>query len=152
LNATATSMFAAVKKSAEQIRNDENQCVGTVSPGDVIRQGDLYLVALGDLKGIETTPIADRQLAPGETQGSRHVIAGPADMLKASSPNAVASRINKLVRDARVEPALVGPLVLAGAGCELTHPEHGNFQLPAGELFAVVYQRAFAEEVRRQQD
>ena len=150
--ATATATFTTVKKSAEQIRNDETQSVGTVSPGDVIRQGDLYLVALDNLDGIEATPISDRQLAPGNTQGSRHVIAGQAELLKASSPDAVAARINTLVRDARVEPALVGPLVLAGAGCELTHPEHGNFRLPEGECFAVVYQRAFAEEVRRQQD
>jgi hypothetical protein len=32
------------------------------------------------------------------------------------------------------------------------HPEHGNRVMPAGECFAVVYQRQFGEEVRRQLD
>ncbi len=150
---TPTAAFAKVQKAAEAIRNDETQTVGTVSAGDVIRQGDLYLVALGPTPVIgETTPTNERQLAPGTTQGSRHTIDGPAKIGRAADPRVVATLVNRMVRGAAVEPELVGPIVQTEGPCTLAHPEHGNFVLPAGETFATIYQRAFADTVRRQFD
>lgn len=151
---TPAKAFTQVKKAAEQIRNDQQQSVGTVSAGDVIRQGDLYLVAVPGLK-LEALgmPITERQLAPGTTQGSRHVIEGPAELFSPNADrNGIAIVIGNLVKGAALAPELIGPVVRTGEGCVLAHPEHGNFELPARETFAVVYQRAFAEEVRRQLD
>lgn len=150
---TPAKAFAQVQKSAEAIRNDQTQAVGTVSPGDVIRQGDLYLVALGVNNATgDLTPTSDRQLAPGTSQGSRHVIQGAAKVYRAANPDLVAGLVNRLVKGAAVEPDLVGPVVQTVGPCTVTHPEHGDFDLPAGETFAVVYQRAWADQVRRQLD
>jgi len=149
---TPTKAFSEIKKVAEQIRNDELQAVGTVSAGDVIRQGDLYLVALGKAAITRGELLKDRQLAPGTTQGSRHCIEGDVDLFRASNASQVAETINRLVKNAAVEPELIGPVFVTDGKCELTHPEHGKFALPAGETFAVVYQRAHADVVRRQMD
>lgn len=149
---TANAALTRVQKAAEAIRNDETQTVGTVSPGDVIRQGDLYLVALGSEFVLAGPTIDDRQLAPGTTQGSRHTINGPATIVR-SDRASVVREINRLVNGAAVESELVGPVLRTdGPCCTLAHPEHGDFVLPAGEVFAVVYQRAFADVVRRQLD
>lgn len=149
---TTAKAFSEVKKAAEKIKNDEQQVVGTVSLGDVVRQGDLYLVAIGKADGIPRELIADRQLAPGTSQGSRHILEGEVFLFRAKSPQQVADLVNRLVKGATVQAELIGPMFFTGEGCELTHPEHGNFLLPAGETFAVVYQRALAQEIRRQID
>lgn len=150
---TPVKAFRAVASSAESLRHNELQTVGTVSPGDVIRQGDLYLVALR-AEMLPTGPvITERQLAPGATQGSRHVLTGDCTIVtpgKAASD--LAKAIDSLVAGAATQAELLGPVFTCVAGVVLTHPEHGDIALPDGETFAVVYQRALAEEVRRQQD
>lgn len=148
---TAEKAFRSVQKDAERIRNDERQTIGTVSAGDVIRQGDLYIVALGKKPAFQLEPISERQLAPGTTQGSRHVVSGEAKLFTPDEP-AAAELVNRLVVGATVDPRLVGPVFLAGSECELQHPEHGDFALPRDEWFLTVYQRAHADDVRRQQD
>lgn len=74
------------------------------------------------------------QLAPGTTQGSRHVLAenapGTVDVLKIDgSP-------------------LDGPIIVARDEFTVTHPEHRNATFPAG-VYRVQYQRQYAEELRR---
>lgn len=161
MNAAATTAAGAmrqVRNQADRVRNDETAVVGTVSVGDVIRQGDLYLVCITGHMPKRTTLLSDRQLAPGNTQGSRHVVAGQCNVHDANDKTALIRTINRvcppskkmLVPD-RDEP-LIGPIVEALGQVEIDHPEHGNRVLPAGEVYAVVYQRAFAEQVRRQQD
>lgn len=149
---SAEGAFSQVQETAEKIRNDETATVGTVSAGDVIRQGDLYVVAL---KGLPSTarPIKDRQLAPGTSQGSRHVLKGDCQVYEADRRQ-IMTLIGGAMVPAKVElhEPLIGPVFETKGEVELDHPEHGNRILPAGEVFAVVYQRAFAEEVRRQVD
>jgi hypothetical protein len=143
---TATKALSEVR--SECICNDQPQSVGTVSLGDVIRQGDVMLVAIGSLPNGK--PTSNRQLAPGTSQGSRHILEGECELFTAA-PEAVAAAIAR-ANGASVPVALLGPVFRTGEKCELTHPEHGNFLLPAGECFATVYQRDFAEEVRRVAD
>lgn len=146
---TAEKAFAEVRKQAERIKNDEPATVGTVSIGDVVRQGDLYLVAIGDLPA-KRTPTGERQLAPGNTQGSRHVLAGECEVFTAE-PAAIAALVKK--SNGVIIPApLLGPVFRTVGEVTVEHPEHGHRALPAGECFATVYQRAFADEVRRAQD
>lgn len=146
---TAERAFAEVQAKAEQIKNDERAVIGTVSPGDVIRQGDIYLVALKRLPTGKLT--SERQLAPGNTQGSRHILTGACEVYQCD-PDAMIAAVRKVLPGAELYRVLMGPGVKALKECELTHPEHGDRLLPDGECFAVVYQRAFAEEVRRQMD
>lgn len=149
---TAEKALSKVQRRAERIRNDEIAVVGTVSKGDVIRQGDLYLVALPELPAARTKT-CERQLAPGSTQGSQHVLKGECEVFSANQ-NDVMSLIAEALRPAATElyAELIGPVFRTLGETTVTHPEHGDRVLPAGECFAVVYQRAFAEEVRRTQD
>lgn len=149
---TAEKAFRKVEKSAEKIRNDETAVVGTVSVGDTVRQGDVYLVCIGGLPKT-LTPISNRQLAPGDTQGSRHILEGDCRIYDADKAETMALVQKALApRTVNLAAPLIGPVFECLGDVEVTHPEHGNRVLPAGEKFAVVYQRAFANEVRRQID
>ena len=155
----AVAALDRVQSVAEQIQNDETAVVGTVSPGDVIRQGDLYVVCVTGRMPTQAklTPTNERQLAPGTSQGSRHVLHGECNVATCATPadaEAVIATIAKVLHPRPVElfPPLIGPIFTTEGQVELTHPEHGNRVLPAGETFVTVYQRAFADEVRRQLD
>ena len=140
--------IAAIAKSAEKMDAAAPARIGSPSMGDVVRQGDLYLVCLESLPpGVKH----QRQLAPGNTQGSRHVAEGDCVVYMPREPIAVAAVIAR-VANADVPVELVGPLVECLGETTITHPEHGHRILPAGTSWAVVYQRAFAEEIRRAQD
>lgn len=136
---TAEKAYLQVASHAENIKNDEHQRVKTCSPGDSWAQGDLLLVCLESLpRGCEkiADPQQQSQLAPGNTQGSRHVLA--------SSEGVTQYRLSDAT-------PLDGPILECRQGITIEHPEHGNVSLPAG-VWGVVYQRAYAEELRRVQD
>lgn len=142
------SKGAVVNKSIEECRLDmrasvesldasKTDRVGSPSLGDVVRQGDLYLQCIEDLpKG---TPTTNRQLVPGNTQGSRHVLEGDVEIVNGVSR----SDINQV---------LLGPAFKCNSDVTVTHPEHGHRVLPAGTTWQCVYQQSYAEEVRRVQD
>lgn len=129
-----------IKKSAEscEMFGGRVERIGSPSTGDVVRQGDLYLVCIDEAVGTETNK---RQLAPGTTQGSRHVISGDC---------VVVAKHGKAIGD--VPEELIGPSFLCKSDCTVEHPEHGHKILPSGTSWAVVYQRAYADEIRRVQD
>lgn len=95
--------------------------------GDEIRQGDIYLYPL-DQEPAHGESGADRQLAPGTTRGSRHIIEGEAEVYATEA-----------------EDVLAGPIVHALERVTLTHPEHAHVSLPAG-WYEVRYQRDFEVE------
>src|SRR5262249_5969606 len=127
-----------VQESAETIRNDETQRFPeAASDGDIARQGDVYLEKLERVPTgctLEPNPVA--QLAPGTTQGSRHIL----DSL-------VGVTVYRLANPTPLD----GPILDLSTERTVTHPEHGNIVLPPG-VYGVTYQRAFAEEVRRVAD
>ncbi|MAH49390.1 hypothetical protein CMI37_26435 [Candidatus Pacearchaeota archaeon] len=130
---TATKVFEQVKSSAEAIQSDsEQQFPEAATPGDYWRQGDLYITLLDELPS-GLTETNERQLAPGTTQGSRHIVEGGATVYDQDSD------------------ALTGPVVEVTGRAVITHPEHGNVALPTGS-YAITYQRAFADELRRVAD
>jgi hypothetical protein len=111
--------------------------VEAASIGDVVRQGDIYLTCLESLpKGKETQ---ERQLAPGTTQGSRHVLDGDCEIVTVNTFKSF-------------NPVLIGPAFKCVGNVEVTHPEHKNVILPQGTCWQVTYQQVHAEEVRRVQD
>jgi hypothetical protein len=126
-----------VADQAERIRNDAEQRPAFVDPGDEVRQGDVYLTRLAGLpRGLVKVDRPARQLAPGDTQGSRHCLRSLRGV-----------RVYRLA-----EPGpLDGPVIEAEREWAVDHPEHANFVLPPG-VYAVTYQRAFAEELRRVED
>jgi len=133
-----------LRKSVESMDASKTERIGAASPGDVVRQGDLYLVCLESRAGEQETMF--RQLAPGTTQGSRHVAVGKCTVRTGCIHATVAKH------HAGVPEELVGPSIECLGDVTVTHPEHGDKVLPAGTNWAVVYQRAYAEEIRRVQD
>ena len=110
--------------------------IGSPSLGDVVRQGDLYLVCVESLP--DGRPWKGRQLAPGTTQGSRHVAEGECRIVDGNDTDAPRE--------------LLGPSFECLGDVEVSHPEHGNKILPEGTCWSVVHQRTWADEVRRVQD
>lgn len=148
---TATKEMKSLQSDAEKIRNDETATVGTMSVGDVVRQGDIYVVCIERLPA-KKTPTKNRQLAPGTSQGSRHCVAGDVSVYEGDKEQ-VADLIRKAIAPKSIElhEALIGPVFESKEQIEIDHPEHGNRIVPAG-CYAVVYQRLHGEEVKRQQD
>jgi hypothetical protein len=116
----------------------------SVSIGDNIRQGDIFLICIETMPS--GTPVQDRQLAPGTTQGSRHVLSGDCEIVKRSGSFTAPGESDP------VHEALVGPAFQCRKGCTVEHPEHGNWALPNGSVWQVTFQQAYADEVRRIQD
>lgn len=134
---TAERSLEQIASHAEAIKNDEHQQAGEMSPGDVWAQGDVGIVRLESLPE-GCTPIKEPslQLAPGTTQGSRHCLASldGVRLFQLSNPG-----------------PLEGPVIDAPQGMRVNHPEHGDVSFGPG-VYGVVYQRQYAEELKRVQD
>lgn len=136
----------SVKESAESMHAARTERIGSPSLGDVVRQGDIYLVCVDSLPNGK--PSSDRQLAPGNTQGSRHVLLGDCKIVTGVDVSAYPS--TQAV--SKIHPALIGPAFECIGNVTLTHPEHGDKILPEITVWQVIYQQVHAEEVRRVRD
>ena len=130
----------AVADVAEKIKSDERQQFpAAASVGDFVRQGDVYITLLGGIpKGSTVEKQPSRQLAPGNTQGSRHCLSSLSGVevyrLKDATP-------------------YDGPVLDVSKPVTITHPEHGDWSLPCG-VYGISYQRTEDSEgrIRRVQD
>lgn len=146
-------MTTALKRKStvrpEGIVNDESKLLEGFGVGDVSHQGDLIIVGIAELPE-SAKPRKNRQLAEGNTQGSRHVL--KRGEVYDCDPNEVAAAIESLTRQ-RIDGRYIGPVFVSPArptADDLTHPEHGNQGYPAGQVCAVVYQRSLDAEQREQ--
>lgn len=133
----------------ERIANDDPKMHATFETGDVSHQGDLIIVCIGKLPR-SAKPRKERQLAEGNTQGSRHVL--ERGEIFDAKPAEVAALINE-ANGCTVRAEYLGPVFISHAeptANDLTHPEHGNQGFPAGAICAVVYQRNLDAEEREQ--
>lgn len=133
---TAEAALAKVKSHAESIKNDGPHEIEVMDEGDMWCQGDVGLLKIGDVPPDARHCALPSRLAPGTTRGARHLLEW--------APKARAY----LLPDAT---PLDGPVIDAPGGMRVGHPEHGDVTLPPG-AYAVVYQRAYADELRRTQD
>jgi len=140
-------------KTMDDFNPDEPEMIGSPSVGDVVRHGDVYLVCLDSMpKG---TPTQNMQLAPGNTQGSRHILADPNDNNKPANVNIVNGwdwHSIDCLKEFTLHHALIGPAFECKSATEVTHPEHQHKILPEGTVWGTIYQRQHAEEVRRVMD
>lgn len=122
-----SSIVDKVQEQARKIAKRETQRFPhAASPGDAVRQGDVYITLLERVPtGYARQRKWDRQLAPGATQGSRHVI---------DSKTGVACYVHPAATD------FDGPVLHLKQEREITHPEHGNWILPPG-VYGISYQR-----------
>lgn len=134
----------------ESIVNDEPRTLDEASfpIGSVACQGDLYFVRIHRLPK-SAKPSERRQLADGNTQGSRHVVSRgnvyacpPVDVVKA-----IQAACPKVAVDARY----IGPVFETLEGeCDVVHPEHGDHLFRGRMVLATVFQRNLDSEEREQ--
>ena len=126
----------------EAIRNDAPHTHDTWAVGDVAHQGDVIFVHIGELPR-SAKPRTDRQLADGNTQGSRHICdSNVFDCLATDVIQAIKKATGGVVvNDRYLGPVFKGPATV-------THPEHGDHVFPGECVNAVVIQRALDMEER----
>lgn len=93
----------------------------------IMQQGDIYIhpVAADHPRG---APIANRQLAEGNTKGSRHILEGGVQVFAGTTrPTYVPERFP------------LGPCFVVAESAHLTHPEHAWLAMGAG-TYQVTYQ------------
>ena len=112
-----------IERTAKENMVSNIRRIEKMEVGKVVRQGDIYIHRVadtherGDLQG-------SRQLAPGESMGSRHVAELPAEVYQGKKkPEWYSDRIIN---------ALLGPCIVSLAPFKITHPEHAHVELPAG--------------------
>jgi hypothetical protein len=134
---TTTETMEQIGATAEAIKSDAEHTVPVMDVGDEVRQGDIYVTRIESVPaGAVKVAKPVKQLAPGATQGSRHCLR---------------SIKGVMVYILKNPGPLDGPIVESARPIAIDHPEHGNRIIPAG-VYAVTFQRAFAEELRRVQD
>jgi hypothetical protein len=136
----ARGAHAEVRTAAEEIRSDAHETIPIMSPGNVVRQGDLYVTYL-DGEPAGGVPARTRQLAPGTTRGARHVVEGDCDVLRVPDREA-AEALRRVVPGADFQQ-FFGPVIRARGPVTITHPEHGDRTLPGDASYLVTYQRTW---------
>jgi len=129
--------LSTLRRHAERIVSSEPVVYADRAIGDEHPQGDVKFTRLAALPaGAKRIDKPSAQLAPGTTQGSRHVLNDMNGIELYQAPDA---------------GPLDGPIIVSECPFTVDHPEHAVVTFPAG-IEAVTYQRAFAEELRRVQD
>lgn len=127
---TATDVMSEIQSIAEAIKSDAPQRFPeAASFGEDVRQGDIYIVKLESVPRNFTEVKAEKQLAVGNTQGSRHCL---------DSLDGITMYRNK---DA---DQFTGPVFVSSCERTITHPEHGDRILPPG-VYLIGYQRNLDE-------
>ena len=120
----AIEIHEEIKKKAT-ITKKKKIVVESIKINQYIRQGDVYIRRIEKITGIKK--ISNRQLAPGLTKGSRHMVDDSVDLFDGFIP------LNE-------SPNFTfGPQIKAKKSFKITHPEHADFTLPAGN-YQVSYQ------------
>ncbi len=143
--ATIEKALAEQHELAEQIRSDEPREV-SLGKQDVLRQGDIYIARIPSLP-VTKKIRKDRQLADGNTQGSRHVLTGDADLY---DPDTTAMRevLAKSYPHLDVQDYQIGPTFETRGPVTVEHPEHGNRTLTEPGCYATVFQRSLEADGR----
>lgn len=120
-------VFAEIEHAAAGA-DAETRYVHTMDVGEVIRQGDIYITRV-DTNHPRGKVIQERQLAPGNSQGSRHVLEGDVDVYAPVGTN-----------------PLMGPVFIVRGEARVPHPEHAHVVIRQVGTFQVTYQRDLAAE------
>ena len=133
---------------AERIVNDESKLLESFDVGMVAYQGDVIIVGIKSLPK-SANPRKDRQLADGNTPGSRHIL--ERGKVYDADKEEVRTLIEAATGVAAPTAEYIGPVFVSPADPtvdDLSHPEHGNLGFPAGVVCAVIYQKNLDSEER----
>ncbi len=138
---TAVQCYEAIRTHCEDIISDAEQMFPeAASPGDVFRQGDIYIWREEDDLPTHLIPLrgkdAKAQLVDDNSRGARHILENLEGV--------------ELFRDPEGD-ALQGPWFRLATEKVLTHPDHGNVRMPPGN-YSITRQRARAEDLRAVRD
>ncbi len=144
---TATKTTKQLSQPVIESQPDSARTHPTWSPGDVAHQGDLTFVCLATMPK-SAKPRKDRQLADGNTVGSRHVLDGgkcfSVDGAEAVKAIKAATNGKIIVSDHKyIGPAFSGE-------CRVTHPQHQHQVFPDNACTVVVFQRNMSAEETEQ--
>lgn len=165
---SAVAAYNQVRDELERITPEQTRVVSpAVQESDCVRQGDTHIVFVSR-KGLEASlgyslKVGDKfkqgdvQLVDGSTQGSQHRMVGAKAILAPTDASAVARYLTSIAPANReVHPALVGSVILFGPDTRLEHPTHAHFEgfgaLDKDLCGVAVFQRALADDIRRQAD
>lgn len=119
---TAEEAQELIERSAKENMVAKVRHIETMEVGKAVRQGDIYIHRVADdhQKGGRVT---SRQLALGDSMGSRHVAEEPSQIFEGyQAPPWYNERF----------APLLGPCVVSPKRFVITHPEHAHVDLPAG--------------------
>lgn len=149
-------MKTKVKKSVKVqnperlINNDPRTFDDATFPiGTVAHQGDVIFVRIAELPK-SAKHEKNRQLAIGNTQGARHVLAAGPKLFRCDAAEVI-KNIKIACPKSQIEnERYIGPVFVVGdkGSATVEHPEHGwhSFAMPC--VIAVVYQRSLDAEER----
>lgn len=141
---TAMEAFKKIEEYATKKANKRDRHVPKNFPLDKkIRQGDIYITRIKHPENMENTykDYGDNQLAPGFSEGSRHIASG--NNIKLFT---LIDKSQKEGQD-RINPITLGPVIINDEPSVITHPTHGNVHLPPG-AWQITYQLDFASKQR----
>lgn len=137
---TAAEAYRQVAEATESTELQDTRFLDTIKVGEFVRQGDLYIERIESApEGCK--PSQDKQLAPGTTQGSRHVVEG-AEVFRHPKQGQIERRGEKHY--------CYGPVIECKDFATITHPEHAHISLPAG-IYQISYQ-VDTQQMRRVAD
>jgi hypothetical protein len=116
----AQDVHAEIEREAKAKAVAEVRMVEKIEIGQAIRQGDIYVHRVSPSHP-HGRRLQSRQLAIGESQGSRHVAELPADVYEGTQLPPTCDR-----------RTFLGPCIVAPARFTIVHPEHAHFSLPEG--------------------
>lgn len=127
ISKNADEVHSMIEREAKEKAVHEVRKISAIAIGQVVRQGDIYIHAVGPrhARGKKTE---NRQLAMGNSRGSRHVAEGPVEIYEGTTLPEWCRR-----------GTFLGPVVVAAAPFTITHPEHAYVELPAG-VYQVTHQ------------
>lgn len=130
---TATQIHKEIETKAQSsLKKMEVIC--SIKINEHVRQGDIYVRRIKNITG--SVKIQSRQLAPGNTKGSRHIVA-----------DSISVNLFDGYSGNNIPDFMKGPQIEAKEKFVITHPEHAHIELPPGN-YQVTYQMDFKRKER----
>lgn len=127
-----------IQRSAQHM--PEVRVIADMKIGQVVRQGDIYIERVPAIEG-KGKRVASRQLAPGTSKGSRHIVAESDSVTLWESKPALNGKA----------AFQVGAAIEAHGDVVVTHPEHAWMKIVGDKVkrfYQVWFQADFARKER----
>lgn len=153
MTSSATDIHAKIQQAADVAPTKTRDCM-SIKLGQWARQGDVMITRIAAVPAAWDVPATEhRQVAVGDTIGSRHIAEGPA--IKVMWPKSKADAVKQCPIKGFAKALgsgaefCLGPVIVAEQPWTLTHPEHSHHEFPAG-IYLATYQldRATMRQVR----